>query len=341
MQTFKKVLVFLGVNLLLLWGMTFLLGQPSVLKILLKQAKSPEYDTLILGQSHGETCLDPFVLSEQTGWQVFSLSRRLQPVTNLPYLLEEANTAGQYRRVILEIDPAYWDSNSQGEAGMDARLLFRLTGQRRLKYLSHELGKVNYNTALGDYALTVENLRRIPGVVRCKLSPAYRRGEDAAAEEIGEVIGTARNFRYQGRGFRYGVRKTGVEWNPWYFSPADVKEENLQALETIADYCQARDMELICVITAMPPQRIQTENLGESHDYYAALCSRYGVPLYDMNYVRPSVLPRTDEDYADIDGHMLGPLAQRHSRVLGEILTAQDKAGFFYSDFEDVRSHAA
>ena len=97
MRTFKKIAGFIIVNLIVVVSLTFMLAQPSVLKILLKEAKSEECDTLIIGESHGETSYNPYVMSDVTGDQVFNLSRRLMPVVNLSYIMEEANANGQYK----------------------------------------------------------------------------------------------------------------------------------------------------------------------------------------------------------------------------------------------------
>ena len=51
MRTFKKIAGFIIVNLIVVVSLTFMLAQPSVLKILLKEAKSEECDTLIIGES--------------------------------------------------------------------------------------------------------------------------------------------------------------------------------------------------------------------------------------------------------------------------------------------------
>lgn len=151
MRTFKRIAGFIIVNLIVVVSLTFMLAQPSVLKILLKEAKNAECDTLIIGESHGETSYDPYVMSDVTGNQVFNLSRRLMPVANLCYIMEEANVNGQYKRVILDLDPSYWDNDHKGTFGSDTNLLFRLTGNRWVDYIKNILMKDNYNDTFADY----------------------------------------------------------------------------------------------------------------------------------------------------------------------------------------------
>lgn len=123
MQTFKKIAGFIIVNFIVVALASFSFAQPSVLKILLMDAKNTEYNTIILGQSHGTTSFDPFVMSDETGEDVFNLSRRLMPVVDLQYVLEEVNVNDNYKRVILDIDPSYWDTDHSGNAGNDTNLL--------------------------------------------------------------------------------------------------------------------------------------------------------------------------------------------------------------------------
>ena len=69
------------------------------------------------------------------------------------------------------------------------------------------------------------------------------------------------------------------------------------------------------------------------------MCGEYNVPFYDLNYLKDEYLSRTDDDYVDLDGHMMGKLAERQSMVLGQILISDNKEVFFYDNFEDVMNH--
>ena len=92
MRTFKKISGFVIVNILVFVMMSLMLAQPSALKILMKEAQSTEYDTIIIGESHGETGYDPFILSDTMGSEFFNLSRRGMPVVNLSYILDNNST---------------------------------------------------------------------------------------------------------------------------------------------------------------------------------------------------------------------------------------------------------
>lgn len=341
MRTFKRITGFVTVNVLILALMTCMLSQPSALKILIKEAKNVGYNAIIIGQSHGETSYNPFVLSAVTDNQFFNLSRRGMPVVNLSYILEEANTDRHYSHVILDLDPSYWVTDHRGTFGTDTNLLFRLTGTRWLAYLKNVLAKDNYNDTIADYNFCIDNIKKIPKNIEGKFSREYIEGEEAFMENTyaSVVLGTTDRYKYLGRGFRYGLKKSGVEWPRFNFISDNVKEENLRAFRKIVEYCNDNDIELICVQSALPPYRLQNENMDEVHEYFTVLCSEYGVPFYDLNYLKEEYLSRTDDDYVDLDGHMMGELADRQSAVLGQILISENREAFFYDNYDDVLSH--
>lgn len=339
MQTFKKITGFIIINIIVIILLTFMLAQPSVLKILMKESKNQEFDTLIIGESHGETSYDPYIISDVTDSQVFNISRRLMPVVNLSYILEEANKNDQYKRVILDLDPSYWDGDHRGEFGSDTALLFRLTGKRQYDYIKNILIKDNYNDSFADYNVSIDTVKRIPKNLKCKLNKDYITNSEESIQNTYSIIGVAGSFEYRGRGFRYGVKKSGIEWPSWKFEEKNIKEENLDAFKKIVKYCTDNNIELVCVQSALPPSRLQNENMDEVHEYFAELCKNNNVPFYDLNYLKDEYLSRTDDDYVDLDGHMMGKLAQKQSEILGQILISEDKEVFFYDNYEDVLNH--
>ena len=167
MRTFKKISGFVIVNVLVFVIMSLMLAQPSALKILIKEAQNMEYNTIIIGESHGETGYDPFVLSDETGSEFFNLSRRGMPVVNLSYILEESNIDKHYKQVIMDLDPSYWDDDHKGTFGTDTNLLFRLTGNRWFTYVKDILAKDNYNPKQSRPVNTSVNFVSI-SIYRCE-----------------------------------------------------------------------------------------------------------------------------------------------------------------------------
>lgn len=336
MRTSKKIIVFILLNILAISLATLCLSQASVVKILMKDAKTDKYDSIILGESHGESCLDPFVLSDNTDLEAFNLARRGMPVIDLPYILEEANTSNQYKTVILDIGASYWIHGHEGNAGTDNNLFFRLTGKRQWDYFKNVLWSDNYNELFFDYLLNPTTLKNIPRNLKAKFNIGYWLCKEDSLNEIFNSLGVKNSYKYIGRGFRYGYKHSGVEWTGWEFDESLVEQENLDAFERLANYCKENEIELICVQSAISPYRLKTENFDDVHEYFTKLCNEYNVSFYDMNYLKKGYLDRTDDDYVDIDGHMMGELADRHTKVLADIINADDKSVFFYDDYNDV-----
>lgn len=44
--------------------------------------------------------------------------------------------------------------------------------------------------------------------------------------------------------------------------------------------------------------------MDDVHEYFAELCGEYGVPFYDLNYLKDEYLSRTDDDYVDLDAFL-------------------------------------
>lgn len=64
MKTSKKVIVFILINAIVLALLTFLLNAPSCTKLLMGDAETGDYDTLIMGQSHAYAGYNPFIISD-------------------------------------------------------------------------------------------------------------------------------------------------------------------------------------------------------------------------------------------------------------------------------------
>ena len=340
MQIFKKLLGFIAANILVIFVFTMAFAQPSAVRPLLKTAKAGDYDTLILGQSNAETSVDPFLLSDLCDCNAFNLSRRLQPMVNQYYLLQEANKYGQYKTIILDLDISYWTEDHNGRAGTDCNLLFRLTGRRQAEYIRKILLDDNFTNAFFDYSLTPSQipamLKKVPMQLRTKCSSDYILGKESSIAYYNQITGITKNYKYIGRGFRYGIQQRNTLHPPYTFKVKDVKEENLEAFDDIVRYCNTQNIKLICIASAVPPYRLLTDNIDTIHNYFEEICRKYAVPFYDFSYATSQYLPRTDQDYVDLEGHMMGEMAEKQTRLLSYVLKANDPTIFFHKNYAAV-----
>lgn len=337
MQTFKKIVTFIIVNVMVVVSLTLMLAKPSVVKLLMKEAKSPEYDTLIIGESHAVNGYDPLVISKVMGNKVFNMSRGLMPLPNLYYILEEVNVHGQYKKVILDLDASYFEDDNKGNIGTDSNLFWKLTGSRRLDYTRNILLNENYNDIFADYTVETSTIKQIPRNLKCKLRKEYfSGGESAIQSTYSMIVSDEGSYEYEGRGFLRGIKETESDYVSKDFDVNNIKQKNVEAFQKIVNYCKDNDIDLVCVQSSLPPYRLENENLDAVHDYFTKLCEKNSVPFYDLNYLKSEYLSRTDDNYVDLDGHMMGELADKQSAVFAEILLSDSKEKYFYDNYDDV-----
>jgi len=331
MRIFKRIAIFLAVNLLVCALMNFVLTDPSVVRIYLDDIHENQYDTLIIGTSHGETGFDPMMMSEAMGTKVFNASRRLMTVPDIYYLLRAANRDHQLHTVYYELDPSYWNLIASAKTHDDTCMLRHAPLFDRIDYAARYLFDENYNFTLFPYNFDAKTIRKAPAIVKAKLSLRGLSPDDQI-RTIYRHLNISENFDYLGRGFRYGRSADPAgfaQYEPFLFTEDLISDDYLDAFDRMTRYCRKEGIRLVCVASALPPQRLQQENHAQAHAYFAQLCADSGVEFYDMNALKSGLLDRGPEDYTDIDGHMMGPLAQRQTQLLIDIEQSDDKRAFF------------
>lgn len=330
MRTFKLCAVFFAVNLLVCLLMNFALTDPSIVKIYLDEIHESGCDTLIIGTSHGETGLDPFLMSEALDANVFNASRRLMSVPDLYYLLRAANENGTIKTVYYELDPSYWNVIPSVSTHDDTCMSRHAPLPDKLRYAADYLWDHNYNYVFFPYDFDAKTLKKAPRIIKSKLL-SIGQPADKRIRTIYRHMRISENYDYVGRGFRRGVRRDNnpAPYEPFYFTESLVDPTYVEAFSDMAAYCKEEKIRLVCVISALPVARLQQENHAEAHAYFSALCARHDVPLYDMNMLANGRLARTSEEYTDMDGHMMGGLARRQTEALIDIELAAQKKPFF------------
>ena len=335
MQTFKKTFIFVLLNLSLCYILNLMLTQPSTLKILFNSLNKDKYSTLIVGESHGESCINPFILSEENN-QAFNIARRLIPPTDFYYIVKEANKDLNLKQIIFEIDSGYWESERIPKAS-DANLLYSLTQNKiKIEYFFDLFANKDV-TDIFDYDHTPIHIKRSLKNLKAKTTKEYMKKEESAIIETNKVLDIGKNYKYIGRGFRYGLHfDEKIKYTPKDFDKDKITQEVIESFEKLQKYCKENNIELICMISALPPYRLQKENHNEEHEYFKEFCNKYKINFYDMNYIKSEYLPRNNEDYVDIDGHMQGELANKQTNLIKEIIKSEHPEKYFEKNYEDV-----
>ena len=340
MRIIKKIALFLALNILAAVCLQFMLSSPVQYPILYEQCKEGEYNTLILGHSFAERGLDPEQLQLEEGDRAFNMCIGGAPFHNIYYQLRDLHEAHPLKRVFLDIYWPYWTNSlySANYIDFDFQLFRMMSPAARWEFAREELLYENYNKTCFPYKLdnhALENVKDLPRIAELKLDPRYRSGSPEILLEMNDP----ETSRYMGNGFFYltgYADQLEADYKFWHFEPADISDQALEDFDRIAEYCHENGIELYCVETALLPFRLQNENHGESHDYFAQFFASRDVHYVDMNYVKYELLPRDCRNYVDTDGHMNGEMAGRHSALLREIIQSEDPDSYFEKSYQDV-----
>lgn len=318
MQVFKKTVLFLALLLAVILLLQFALGPIPYYEDAIAEFNGGGYDSIVIGSSYGNN-IDPRLLPE--GERVYNLSRPNVPLVDFYYLVREFDKTHDLKTIYLDVCVPYWT----GELGDINRInmLNILTGANQAEYFTDVLLNTSYNDFFFRYEVNSNTLRKIPTTMKEKL----------------RIWSDRRNQVPRGpstQGFNFVTDKGDPTLNPENFSPDKIDPKSLEVFEDLVRYCEEQDIQLVGFMTALPQERLRAENLGEVHDYFTQVFVDYGLPLYDFNYIPWEIFPRPTEDFHDMDGHMMGPLAQTQSRLFSEILTAGDPASYFLPGYESV-----
>ncbi len=346
MQTFRRVLIFVLVLILSSAGLEFVIAQPSAMKIILKEAQNEKYDTVILGQSHGETGFNPVVFDDEMkanekSTATINCSRRLLPLGDQYYYLKQiADKNNNTKRVFFEIDPTYWQGKDAFYAGRDANAISICSFFDKIDYVKTVLLNRNYNDTFFNYCVNEDTIGNNLKYVKCKLSRDYRNNDEKAINDIYEAIGVSKAYQYIGRGYRKGVARNDSEYFVTSFNESKVLESTISAFDRLRNYCDNNEIELVCVISAIPIARLcdEKENYSEVHRYFHEFCNKRNIKFFDMNFVKSEYLERLgdESDFTDKDGHMMGTFADRQTKALSLIYTNENQNEFFYSDYNQL-----
>ena len=109
----------------------------------------------------------------------------------------------------------------------------------------------------------------------------------------------------------------------------------LKYFKKIVEFCKKNNIELTCVTTTITPKAALDGVSEETGRWFANLCSQNGVRYIDFNLVSLDELERTDDDFADWEGHMMGWMAEKYSEVLAKVIRGDNIR--FYKDYQEYR----
>lgn len=324
MRIFKKLLPFLIIVISLNTLLDLCFNSASYIRIALHELQSSEedFEVVFVGQSHGSNAFNPYIIEEKTGMPAYNLSNKLTAVRDICYLVKESNYKNDVDYIVYDIDGSYWLEFEDPNYFADGYVFPHLNNPiNRLDYFLNYSINENFRYSLCRYVVYgTGDLKSIATNLQKRLSISYMNNE------MSSVLTEGEKTIYKGRGYFAAEKPIDTNFVPTKWSDEKVKDGVVQGFLDMVDYCKKNEIELICVSSPLPTERVEAENYPAFHSYFTELAEENNIVFWDFNYIKDEYLTWSSEEFRDLDGHMLGILADRYSSVLGEML-AQHQAG--------------
>ncbi len=343
MRAFKRGLIFLIVNVIVGCAANYLLGTTPFTQKLMNEYHMYNCDIAILGQSHERTGFNPFIMNDEYNKNAFTFGEGGMTNDDIYGEIKELNKDGNLKEVYLGMDYGTWndpvDKNFETE-GFDgnSNTVWRWSMKNGvdLEYFWNMAKAQTYNDALFVYEANADTIRRIPERLRALRHPENLKNVKTQIQQPGaKILGGI--YQYKGRGYLEGMKiREDSKYGMREFREERISEYKIRYFNKTASYCKENGIKLVCVTSAVPPERLAGEKHDQAHEFFQNLCDEAGVPYYDFNYAKSEYLYRTREDYVDAEGHMKGSLADRQTRLLMEVEQAEDSSIYFETNYDDV-----
>lgn len=295
-------------------------------------------DVLFLGSSHVFCGVNPAVLEEEWGKDVYLASTSVQKPDVSYYLLNEA--VKQYDLETVYLDMYYWqyrdDPDERTQYQMD--YIYCVTD-----YMKPSLDKLKFllDASSADFYLDsffvparygdkILDLKYIEQVIKSKRSEGYQNYE--CPEEIAD------NY-YKGFIYSGGSVENGSLICRRYSGQIEAIEEeaispySMKYLKKIIELCDKNDIELILFSTPMTDYNVA---MLENYDHYIQsvkkIAQEYKLEYYDFNLLKEEYNDYADELFLD-SHHLNGNGANIFSMDLASLMMqreTEDISAYFY-----------
>lgn len=323
----------------------YLFAPSGYIRFILHEVNSTQedYDTIILGSSHGRSAINPEKIDEQLGWNTINYSIPGSTVKDSYYLLKEACEKNDVKRVIMDVDYQYWFSGQpKGEFGEPFIYTQMKFSKAKLEYMLDNMSTMDIRNFVSKRCNYKCSLSTIKNNLILKSKASYKNYEIEGAD-VRDADGP-----YIGRGFfsrHVSGYEPGGEWVIQHWAGRENGGLDMDVVSyfgRMKEYCDDNGIELICITSPITPSSMKRLGMSKVYQTFESdLFNAWNVPYYDFNLAKMSVLPRTDKDYGDLEGHMGGNLAEQYSTMLGKLLKDKeagtlDSNSYFYSSYNEM-----
>ena len=341
MKKFKPILrcvIFLAGLIAIMGVIDFACVQTGYVNYILRNVcvknNKTDYDTVIIGASHARSAINPVKLDEAgASDNAFNLAIPGETVTDSYYLLMESDRHNNVKRVIYDLDYQYWCNYAEREFEDCFIYTWLPFSNVKLKYIADNLLTKDFRTVYSKRWAYEISPSAIMNNLKVK-SSAANRNYSMDAVEIHDAGGpyAAKGFFYRDMKMDSLVPSDIVAWDE-----SGISDKVLDSFEKTVQYCKKNNIELVCVTSPITPTTSVNGYSEQAGAYFTRLCEEYGVEYYDFNLLTMDTLPRTDDDFFDEEGHMLGELADRYSDILASVLLDKcDKSTAFYGTYAQL-----
>lgn len=307
--------VFLAANILL----SYILYPYTYTRAMFHTMRTSSYDTLIVGGSHSKCGIDPSVLKSVAGIRAVNAAQGGEHTMDMYYLVREAASDTDLKRVICEIDPSYWVAEpNQTQEYVSVYHEYPGTS-RKIGYFVDKMLQADFRTAPFEWYLYRKQIGHLPGLVREKASRSYRE------YDISQFTDEVQSYHEDGFIARFRVDAgTTREDTPALWNYEEYNPDEQMYFEKLADFCRKSDIEIVTVITPIPNSTYESymDSYKDASDYFEAYMDKMGIRF--LNYVSKdrgtAGISYDPDDFCDNEGHMFEDTAAAFTEVLAQDL---------------------
>ena len=310
-----KIVLFIIVILGISFICGFALRPSSYMRVVFHDVKSEAgYNMIFVGQSRGETNIDPYVLDSLMEYKTYNLCRRFVQLPDIRYVISEANSNDTIQVAVLDVDQLYFYNTDIDYFG-DAFMYPHISNvPDKLRYTKSLLNK-DFRILLMRYTVEgMDDLKESKERIKDKLSEGYK------AYSFDAVTNKNSHHIYMGRGYWKGVQMSDktIEGSAWNKDLISI--DAIRCVADMADYCKKEGIIMLAIHAPVPHERFTEEEHYSQKEYFEDMFGEYGVKYIDFNFIKEDFLTWNEDGYTDLEGHMMGKMADEYSKVLGMVL---------------------
>ena len=160
----------------------------------------------------------------------------------------------------------------------------------------------------------MDDLKESKERIKDKLSEGYK------AYSFDAVTNKNSHHIYMGRGYWKGVQMSDktIEGSAWNKDLISI--DAIRCVADMADYCKKEGIIMLAIHAPVPHERFTEEEHYSQKEYFEDMFGEYGVKYIDFNFIKEDFLTWNEDGYTDLEGHMMGKMADEYSKVLGMVL---------------------